>query len=220
VRQSQIYGKFCRSCYELSFIPGRNDFALGSQNNSSLTNVETLELLMKCLRGLWLPPLIMLCIASVTACSSNGGGSSPVANAPQVAKSKIVYIADGQYVYTSLPRYKPGSVALAGDGSYELTNMVWSTWSSTVAKGTGAATIDDCNPSCAGGRLYRIPVKVTFSKPVKACKDRYNSKQRITRFFWSRAQLTYPSGLPAPVRGAYRLWVFSELISMANQTCS
>ena len=109
---------------------------------------------------------------------------------------------------------------LAGDGSYELTKMTWSTWSATAARGTGTALIDDCNPSCASGRFYYVPVVATFTRPVKACKAKVGATTSTIRYFWSRADLTYPSGLPKPVRTRYGLWVFSGLIDMAHQTCS
>jgi hypothetical protein len=130
-----------------------------------------------------------------------------------------VYIAEDQYPYGSSPLYRPTTVELAGDGTYELSDMTWSTWSSTAAIGTGTALIDDCTPSCAGGRFYHVPVVAIFSKPVKACKAQYDAPATITRYFWSQVDLTYPSGLPAPVQGSYGLWVFSGLIITANQSC-
>ena len=167
-------------------------------------------------------PAFFLVLISVTICACSGrpaDASHQVGASPEL-KPATVYIADEQYIYTPSPRYRPRSVVLAGDGSYELTNMTWSTWSATTARGTGTALIDDCKPSCASGRFYHVPVVGTFTRPVKACKAVVGATTATIRYFWSRANLTYPSGLPAPVRTAYGLWVFSGLIDMAHQTCS
>lgn len=174
---------------------------------------------MKFLPG-W--PTLFLVLAAVTICACSGhptDASHPVRASPG-SKPVTVYVADEQYIYTSSPRYRPRSVVLAGDGSYELTKMTWSTWSATAARGTGTALIDDCNPSCASGRFYHVPVVATFTRPVKACKAKVGSTTSTIRYFWSRADLTYPSGLPKPVRTRYGLWVFNGLIDMAHQTCS
>ena len=124
------------------------------------------------------------------------------------------------------PAYKPANVELAGDGTYELRNMTWQVWSSSQAIGTGTAHIDDCNPSCAGGRWYSAPVQAIFSHPVHDCTAQYGQGTAVTggaRYWWSQVDLTYPSGLPAALSGSnqpYGLWVFSGLTSDAQQSCA
>ena len=114
------------------------------------------------------------------------------------------------------PVFKPANVELAGDGTYKLENMTWQTWSSTQAAGTGTAGIDDCNPSCAGGHWYYVPVEAVFSQPVRSCAPASAGSQ----YFWSQVDLTYPSGLPGPVSGSYGLWKFGGLTAGANGVCA
>jgi hypothetical protein len=128
-----------------------------------------------------------------------------------------VYIAQDADIYNP-PLYRPATAGLAGDGTYELTGMTWSTWSGTTAVGTGTALIDDCNPACGGGHFYRVPVVATFSHPVRACKAQPDSTVATTRYFWSQATLTYPSGLPPALHGYPGEWNFPVAMA-AQQSC-
>jgi hypothetical protein len=154
---------------------------------------------------------------TLTACSGAGGTGTGASGGRQ--EPITVYIAPDSYIYSPSALYRPATAELAGDGTYELTNMTWSVWSATRAVGNGTALIDDCNPDCAGGHFYHVPVVATFSRPVKACKAHYGARTTVRRYFWSQADLTYPSGLPTPVQGAYGLWVFANLVAMAHQSC-
>ena len=129
-----------------------------------------------------------------------------------------VYIAAGQYIYGPA-LYRPATAQISGDGTYALSGMSWSVWSATTAVGTGTALLDDCNPNCASGHIYHVPVQVTFSDPVKACKGGLNEQTPEVRYFWSRAEFAYPAGIPAPVSSAYRNWPFQGLTEQARQTC-
>jgi len=131
--------------------------------------------------------------------------------------NQTVYIDQYQSPLTEpAPMFEPANVELAGDGTYKLENMTWQTWSSTQAVGTGTAGIDDCNPSCAGGHWYYVPVKAVFSQPVRDCTLTASGQ---SQYFWSQADLTYPSGLPAPVTGVYGLWKFPGITEEA-QSCA
>lgn len=124
------------------------------------------------------------------------------------------------------PTYKPTTVELAGDGTYELQNMTWQVWNSSEAIGTGTARIDDCTPSCAGGGEHEVPVRAVFSQPVHDCTAQYGQGTTVSggaRYWWSQVDLTYPAGLPAVLSGAnqpYGLWKFEGLISSAQQSCT
>jgi hypothetical protein len=67
--------------------------------------------------------------------------------------------------------------------SYALLHMTWSTWSDTEAVGTGTAEVS------ALGRSYSLPVRITFSQPVKDC----------SYYYWTEVSFNYPSGIPATV---------------------
>jgi hypothetical protein len=94
--------------------------------------------------------------------------------------------------------------------------MKWSAWSGTEAVGTGTYKLDDCNPDCAGGKVFDVPTVVTFSQPVKVCSA------SGTRWFWSRASFRFPSGLPESLQGAaapQNPWTFSTVVTAAKQSC-
>jgi hypothetical protein len=95
--------------------------------------------------------------------------------------------------------------------------MKWTTWSGTEAVGTGTYRLDDCNPNCAAGTVYPVPVVVTFSQPVKACSA------SGTRYFWSRASFRFPAGLPKALQGSnapQNPWTFAPVVSAAQQSCT
>ncbi|MGH3189393.1 MAG: hypothetical protein ACRDPY_18260 [Streptosporangiaceae bacterium] len=132
--------------------------------------------------------------------------------------AETVYIDQYQSPLTEpAPVFKPVKVDLAGDGTYLLEDMTWQTWSDTEAAGTGTAAIDDCNPSCAGGHWYYVPVKAVFSQPVRGCTT---APSGGPQYFWSQADLTYPTGLPGPVAGTYGLWKFAGIAQEASQGCT
>jgi hypothetical protein len=131
--------------------------------------------------------------------------------------AQTVYIDQYQSPLTEpAPLFKPTKVELAGDGTYELENMTWQTWSSTEAVGTGTAGIDDCNPSCAGGHWYYVPVNAVFSQPVRGCTQ---ASSGGPQYFWSQADLTYPTGLPGPVADTYGLWKFAGIAQESSLGC-
>ena len=58
---------------------------------------------------------------------------------------------------------------------------------------------------------------VTLSDPVKVCSS------SSTRWFWTRASFTFPDGLPEALQGGNGPagpWVFSALVSAAQQSCA
>jgi hypothetical protein len=86
---------------------------------------------------------------------------------------------------------------LSGDGTTSLWNMTWPTWNPAEAVGTGTEKIDDCNPSCATGKLYPVSVTVTFRDPVPVC-----TAGHAARYYWTRASFSWPAGLPTALSGA------------------
>jgi hypothetical protein len=109
-------------------------------------------------------------------------------------ESAIVYFAlggdpNGSAMYAS-------GCPLSGDGTTSLWNMTWPTWNPAEAAGTGTEKIDDCNPSCATGKLYPVKVAVTFRDPVLVC-----TPQHTARHYWTRVSFSWPAGLPAALSG-------------------
>jgi hypothetical protein len=128
----------------------------------------------------------------VPASSSNSPVSVPTAH------ELTVYFAEGGDT-NGTSMHASGCSAgcpLSGDGTTSLWNMTWPTWNPTEAVGIGTEKIDDCNPSCATGKLYPVKVTVTFRDPVQVC-----TSQHVARYYWTRASFSWPDGLPTALSG-------------------
>jgi hypothetical protein len=81
-------------------------------------------------------------------------------------------------------RYKPRSVVVTcGDGGFQVVKLKWSAWGKTSASGTGTAKVNNCKPSCAGGKFESFPVTLTLGKP-KTCTA-FGSKREFARLTYS-----------------------------------
>jgi hypothetical protein len=134
------------------------------------------------------------------------------------------FLAEGQNIGgTALhePACRSGCV-LSGDATSILNNMTWRSWTATAATGAGTENIEGCVPNCASGGQYRVPVVVTFSRPVRACPARTGTARAGTRWFWSRASFRYPRGLPKALRGGRapaNPWTFTSVVAQARESC-
>jgi hypothetical protein len=148
----------------------------------------------------------------MTACSSSTSSAAPA--------GASTFLAGEQSLNGTLyhePACDGFGCALSGDSTAFLFHMTWSTWSGPEAVGTGTYKLNDCEPNCAGGHVYPVPVVVTLSQPVKVCSS------SGTRWVWSHASFTYPDGLPTALQGQnapQNPWTFSGLATAAQQTCS
>jgi hypothetical protein len=76
---------------------------------------------------------------------------------------------------------RPRRILIAcGDGSFYLTAMRWSRWTSRDALGTGTGHENDCTPDCAHGHYHAYPISVRLSA-VKTCK---RGRREFTRLAW------------------------------------
>ena len=73
----------------------------------------------------WPALFLVFIVVTVCACSGRSASASHKVQEPAGLTAATVYIADSQYIYGPSTRYRPRSVLLAGDGTYELTNMTW-----------------------------------------------------------------------------------------------
>lgn len=137
------------------------------------------------------------------------------------------FIAESQNT-AGTPLHRPAcqhGCALSGDATAILEHMTWSTWTGTVAVGTGMENLEDCKPDCASGGQYLVPVVVTFSHPLKDCTAQYGSGNTAlggTRWFWTKASFSYPQGLPKALQASSaptNPWVFVALIDQLHQSC-
>jgi len=147
--------------------------------------------------------------------------ASPPAS-PSVTASAAgasTFLAQGQDL-NGTALYRPAcnsGCPLSGDSTAILDKMSWTTWSATEAVGAGIYKLDGCNPSCAAGPVYSVATVITLSDPVKVCSS------SGTRWFWTRASFTFPSGLPKALQGGSapeNPWVFSTVASAAQRTCA
>ena len=67
--------------------------------------------------------------------------------------------------------YKPRTITVAcADGNFQVRRISWTTYGSSSARGTGTARVNDCQPTCAGGRFRNYPARVVLSR-VTQCGD-------------------------------------------------
>ncbi len=95
---------------------------------------------------------------------------------------------------------KPKSVTqFCADGGAGVTNIKWSTWGSSSAKGTGTYYINGCDPDCADGKISYSKVNVSLSGLAKTHGKNYLMKVTVTplagkKFVWP------PSMKPVPTQ--------------------
>jgi hypothetical protein len=73
------------------------------------------------------------------------------------------------------PEARPPEIIYTGDGSGFLAGrghsvrhdgkIRWTSYGATSAKGSGANWLDNCDPSCAGGKFSSYPVTLSVSDP-------------------------------------------------------
>jgi hypothetical protein len=63
---------------------------------------------------------------------------------------------------------RPSSLSVSSDGTIE--DLEWSGWGSSDAVGDGQLRVLDCDPTCAGGGIDRVRVRIKLSAP-RLCGD-------------------------------------------------
>jgi hypothetical protein len=135
--------------------------------------------------------------ALASAQAAPPSASAPAGQAPTQSPARVVYLAEGGSVGSTIVRAPAcdAGCPLSGDGTTSLWDMTWPTWGSAVASGTGTEKLDDCTPNCAAGTLHAVRVAVTLSRPVMVCVA------GTGKWFWTRVSFTWPGGLPAAFSG-------------------
>lgn len=91
--------------------------------------------------------------AAISAVAASGVGLASTTR-PAAPRPVVMVDCSGAHV-------KPATFnRLCGDGSDYITGMRWVSWKN-VAYGSGTEHVNDCNPSCAGGKIYTYPVLLT-----------------------------------------------------------
>ncbi len=118
---------------------------------------------MRRLRSLPRSGAIVLVSLGLLVAGASASGTLPasptavgVTRAPdglQVEPARIIYTGDGS-----------GLLAGADVGSLR-SRIEWTEWTAKLARGTGFNQLDDCEPSCAGGRFHGYPVRIEQWRP-------------------------------------------------------
>jgi hypothetical protein len=80
-------------------------------------------------------------------------GATQISNQLQVEPTTIVYTGDGT-----------GFLAGASVRNRK-SGIAWTRWTSETALGTGFNQLNNCNPSCAGGKYRGYPVRIELWRP-------------------------------------------------------
>ncbi|MFI6595754.1 hypothetical protein ACIBHX_05860 [Nonomuraea sp. NPDC050536] len=88
---------------------------------------------------------------------------------------------------------RPASIILTcADANHVLEKLTWAQWGGLVARAAGVATVNTCDPDCAGGRFVSYPVEVTLD-------GQHVCGQNLT--LYTRARVHYLDRVP---RGLHR----------------
>jgi hypothetical protein len=98
--------------------------------------------------------------------------------------SQRVYLAANGKAASSAA-VEPSTAPISRDSSLALSGLRWTSWADR-ATGTGTATINLCDPSCATGTAVKTPVTLTLSAPQQVCG----------REFYTQMQLTFTGAVP------------------------
>ena len=123
-----------------------------------------------------------------------GCGSARLASQPAAPLTPVWAARSAQTTYPDLyvcdaGRFerRPSVIYLAcGDGNLSAVDLVWSSWSATLAHATGQAKVNDCTPDCASGHFQYYPVRVKLSVVRHAHR----------RMVFTDAALTFTGPLP------------------------
>jgi hypothetical protein len=95
-------------------------------------------------------PLALVIVLPLLACSSS--------TAPQ---AKVMDCRG------AVPAVRPSELILAcGDGAIRATDLHWTSWNATGARGSGNIGVADCTPSCAIGSRTEYPADLELSAPT------------------------------------------------------
>jgi hypothetical protein len=117
---------------------------------------------------------------------------------------------------TAPPKVKPKVLIYSGDGSaffagpkklsHSFGSLKWSSWTSTGASGSGANWLNNCKPSCAGGKFTGYAVTLVASSPkVIGGKD-----------VFTRLKVTYTGKMPSFVHHKTQTWTLKHSASSAG----
>jgi hypothetical protein len=114
------------------------------------------------------------------------------------AQASTTYFGQGQDPADRA--YRPDRLLVAGEGSFYVGKMHWSTWTDRVARGRGIGAQDDCDPGCSDGTFHRAPARVKLWRPRRRCSHQVFTRMTLT---WSHGP---PTGIPGYSRARRQHW--------------
>jgi hypothetical protein len=110
----------------------------------------------------------MTCMANGTGFQISRSGIVPAATtAPSQVANQVVVTPCGYD-----PVIKPSSIVLAcADGNAQVVNLTWSSWGSSEAMAAGDYAVNDCVPTCVGGKFRQYPATIILAN-VKTIQGR------------------------------------------------
>jgi hypothetical protein len=115
-----------------------------------------------------------------------------------IAQASTTYFGQGQD--SADIAYRPDRLLVAGEGSFYVGKMKWSTWTNRVARGHGIGAQDDCDPGCSDGTFHRAPARIRLWRPRRKCGHEIFTRMTLT---WSHGP---PSGIPGYSRSRRQHW--------------
>lgn len=124
-------------------------------------------------------------VSASCASTSQAGGESPPANTASVLTTTTPTTNSTTTDLTTVhppavashvlvapcgdkPVVMPLWIVLAcGDGNAQVVHLVWTSWGSSDARASGDYAVNDCSPTCVGGKFQEYPATVILAD-VKA----------------------------------------------------
>jgi hypothetical protein len=86
---------------------------------------------------------------------------------PTALRKEITLTNSETMVFSSCKAaYKPTSIDLCGDGTLQLQQVVYRSWTSDSAEGTATQSVNNCVPTCAAGKFEKSQVSFSLDKPT------------------------------------------------------
>jgi hypothetical protein len=98
--------------------------------------------------------------ASTSTVAGGGRAVSPT-TAPVAGSPGVPTVTLGSWTGT-----RPRTIYFSADGGNIVHDIAWSSWDSQSAEGSGLWGHNDCDPSCAEGKVIQYPTTVSFNGPT------------------------------------------------------
>jgi hypothetical protein len=119
-------------------------------------------------------------------------GGSAAAWAQPTEQGDTVFAIGKCYDPAEPPVQRPDSFAYNCDTTGVMEDMVWSSWGSDGAHGTGSDSSVECQPNCAQGTRLSNPIAVHAWNPVASTSPGCPANVA----FYSDMTIAYPKGAP------------------------